>query len=307
MKITFLGTSGGAPTSLRGLSAVAVERGSEIIMFDCGEGTQRQMAKAGLNLNKIEKILISHVHGDHILGLPGILQTLSLLNRERELLIYGAEGIIEFVKAVRRTIWFNPTFPIFVEQVKEGLVRKEKDYSIHSSRTDHVLPGFGYALAERVRPGKFNPKRARELGVPEGPLWSKLQRGEDVTLSNGKIIISKEIVGPSRPGRKIVYTGDTRPSQSIVQLAKNADLLIHDSNYDEDNVEMAEKKGHSTASQAAQIAVEADVKKLVLTHFSPRYESTDLMLKHATTVFQNTIVAEDLLSIEIPFQKSDSV
>ena len=303
MKITFLGTSGGAPTLLRGLSAVAVERGSEIIMFDCGEGTQRQMAKAGLNLNKIEKILISHVHGDHILGIPGILQTLSLLNRERELLIYGAEGIIEFVKAVRRTIWFNPTFPIFVEQVKEGLVCKEKEYSIHTSRSDHVLPSFGYAVSEHVRPGRFNPKRARELGVPEGPLWSKLQKGEDVTLSNGKIIMSKEIVGPSRSGRKIVYTGDTRPSQSIVQLAKNADLLIHDSNYDEDNVEMAEEKGHSTASQAAQIATEANVKKLVLTHFSPRYESTDLMLKHARAIFQNTIVAEDLLSIDIPFSK----
>ena len=307
MNVTFLGTSGGAPTSLRGLSAVAVERGSEIIMFDCGEGTQRQMAKAGLNLNKIEKILISHAHGDHILGIPGILQTLSLLNRERELFIYGSDGIIEFIKAVRKTIWFNPTFPIYVYQVKEGLVCIEKDYRIHATCTDHVLPGFGYGLVEHVRPGKFYPEHARVLGVPEGPLWSKLQRGEDVTLSNGKIIMSNEIVGPSRPGRKIVYTGDTRPSKSIIELAKNADLLIHDSNYDDDYVEMAMEKGHSTASQAAQIAVEANVKKLILTHFSPRYESTDLMLLHAQATFRNTITAEDLMSIEVPLQKKDTM
>jgi len=305
MKVTFLGTSGGAPTSLRGLSGVAVERGSEIIMFDCGEGTQRQMAKAGLNINKIEKILISHVHGDHILGIPGILQTLSLLNREKELVIYGAEGIIEFIKAVRKTIWFNPTFPIFVGQIKEGLVCTEKEYSIYTTCAEHVLPSFGYAIVEHVRPGKFYPERARELGVPEGPLWSKLQRGEDVMLSNGKIIMSNEIVGSSRPGRKIVYTGDTRPSKSIIKLATNADLLIHDSNYDEDYVEMAAEKGHSTASQAAQIAVEANVKKLILTHFSPRYESTDLMLLHAKVIFKNAIIAEDLMSIEIPFQKNE--
>ncbi len=306
MQVTFLGTSGGTPTSLRSLSAVALDRGSEIIMFDCGEGTQRQMAKAGLNLNKIEKILISHIHGDHILGIPGILQTLSLLNREKELFIYGAEGIIEFIKAVRKTIWFNPTFPIFVDQVKEGLVCTEKDYSIYAAYNDHVLPGFGYALVEPVRPGKFYPERARVLGVPEGPLWSKLQRGEDIML-NGKIIMSNEIVGPSRPGRKIVYTGDTRPSKAIVELAKKADLLIHDSNYDEDYVEMAREKGHSTALQAAQVAVEADVNKLILTHFSPRYESIDLMLLHAKAIFQNTIIAEDLLSIEVPFKDKDII
>jgi len=304
MQVTFLGTSGGAPTSLRGLSSVTVERGPEIIMFDCGEGTQRQMAKAGLNLNKIEKILISHVHGDHILGIPGILQTLSLLNREKELFIYGADGIIEFIKVVRKTIWFNPTFPIFVNQVKEGLVCKEKDYSIYATRNDHVLPGFGYALIEQERPGKFYPERARVLGVPEGPLWSKLQRGEDVKL-NGKIIKSNEIVGCPRPGRKIVYTGDTRPSKAIVELAKNADLLIHDSNYDEDYVEMAREKGHSTASQAAKIAVEANVNKLILTHFSPRYESLDLMLLRAKNIFQNTIIAEDLMSIKVPLTDND--
>jgi len=301
LTVVFLGTAGSVPTPKRSLPAIVIKRKGEILMFDCGEGVQRQMILASISFHKKMKIFVTHMHGDHVLGLPGLLQTMSLLNRERKLEIFGPPGIRSFVKAIRQTIQFVLTFPVEVVEVAEkGVVCEEKDYEVHAVWADHVVPSLAYTLLEKPRPGKFYPEKAKELGVPEGPLWSRLQCGKPVKLPNGRIVNPEEVVGPPRRGRKIVYTGDTRPFKELVNFAESADLLIHDATLDDELAEKAFEDGHSTASQAAETAAKAKVKKLILTHVSARYKEVDVLLKQAKRVFPNVIVAEDFLKLEIP-------
>jgi ribonuclease Z len=297
LKVIILGTSGGIPTVERNLPAIAIKKGREIILFDCAEGTQRQMGKAKLSVSRINKIFITHLHGDHIMGIPGILQTLSLLNRNKPLYIFGPNGLGNFIKAIKTTVEFNLTFDIFIKEVTEGLICETSDYFIECVKTKHTNSSFAYAFIEKDRPGKFHPKKARALKIPMGPLWKKLQYGETVTLPDGTIIESSEVVDPPRPGKKIVYSGDTAPCDSVKELSENATLLIHESTFGDDLEGKALETNHSSASQAAKLAKEADVQKLILTHISQRYSNSNELLEQAKKFFQNTIIAEDLMEI----------
>jgi len=245
LNIIFLGTAGSVPTLKRSLPAILIQRKGEQILFDCGEGVQRQMVKAKTSFHKQMKVFITHMHGNHVLGLPGLLQTMALLDRERKLEVYGPPGIKRFLESIRETVQFVLTFPIEIHEIHdEGTICNEEEYTVQAAWADHVIPSFAYAIIEKPRPGKFHPEKAKALGIPEGPLWSKLQHGHAVKLPDGRSIKPEDVTGPPRHGRKIVYTGDTRPFKSFTKFAANADLIIHDATLDEDLAERAEEEGH---------------------------------------------------------------
>jgi len=301
LHVVFLGTAASVPTVARALPSVVVKRKNEVLMFDCGEGVQRQMIRASVGFHRKMKVFVTHMHGDHVLGLPGLLQTMSLLDRQQKLDVYGPVGIKAFVEAIRDTVQFVLTFPLEIHEIKdEGVICQEKEYEIRAAQTDHVIPSLAYALIEKPRPGRFNPKKAAVLGVPEGPLWSKLQRGEKVKTPTGRIVKPEQVVGAPRPGRKIVYSGDTRPTESLLRLTEGADLLIHEATFDDELLDKAIEDGHSTPSQAAETAKKAKVKRLVLTHLSSRYKNPKPLLEQARKIFSNVDVAEDFMGIELP-------
>lgn len=303
LRITFLGTAASIPTPTRALSAVALKREGELFLFDCGEGAQRQMITAKIGFNRKTRIFITHMHGDHILGLPGLLQTMSLLGRDKPLQIYGPQGIAEFIDAIKRTVRFSLKFPVEVYEIEDGLVCQEREYEIHSAWAEHSVPSLAYALIEKPRPGRFNPERAISLGVPRGPLWSRLQRGEDVKLPDGRIVKPRDVLGPPRMGRKIVYVGDTKPSRVIADFAFGANVLIHEATFADDLAERAEEDLHSTPSGAALVAKKAEVKLLILTHISARYGDTKVLLEEAKKIFPNVLVAEDFMKIDVPLEE----
>jgi ribonuclease Z len=301
LRVIFLGTGGSVPTPTRGLPAIAIQRKDELILFDCGEGVQRQMIRARVGFHRKTKVFITHMHGDHVLGLPGLIQTMSLLDRKQKLEVFGPVGIKAFVKGIQKTVQFVLTFPIVITEIKKpGLVCEEEEYEIHAVRAEHEIPSLAYALTEKPRPGRFNLEKAKALGIPEGSLWSRLQHGEKVKLPSGRVVKPEQVVGKPRPGRKIVYSGDTRPTDSLVKLAANADLLIHDSTFDDELQMRAREDWHSTPSQAAETAKKAKVKLLVLTHISARYKDISALLKQAKKVFPEVNVAEDFMEIDLP-------
>lgn len=301
LEVTFLGTAGSIPTRERSLPAIAVRREGTLILFDCGEGVQRQMIKARLGFNRKMKVFVTHLHGDHIFGLPGLIQTMSLLDRTKKLEIYGPRGLRDFLKAVEKSVISALSFPIDVVEIeKEGVACEEREYYIHAVKAHHVTPALAYGFVEKPRPGKFHPGKAKELGIPEGALWSKIQHGERVTLSDGRVIEPKAVVGPIRPGRRIIYTGDSGSSESIVRLSKGADILIHECTFDDELVDRALEDGHSTPSEAARTAKRAKVKMLVLTHISARYKNPELLLEQAMKIFPNVVIAEDFMRIKVP-------
>jgi ribonuclease Z len=250
------------------------------------------------------KVFITHMHGDHVLGLPGLIQTMSLLDRTKVLEIYGPAGLEDFIEAMEKTVRFTLTFPLEVAEVeREGLICEETEYEMHAAWTDHSVPGLAYGFIEKPRPGKFYPDKVKALGVPEGVLWAKLQHGERIKVK-GKAVEPEDVMGPPRPGRKIVYTGDSRPCRGLVKLAEKADLLIHDCTFDDDLAERAEEDGHSTPSQAAQTAKKAGAERLILTHISARYKTTNKLMKQAKKAFRNVNVAEDFMEISLPLPSS---
>lgn len=298
-RLVFLGTSGGTPTSSRGLPSVALLWRGELLLFDCGEGTQRQMMAAGTGFGRETRIFITHMHGDHILGIPGLLMTMSLLGRERRLEIYGPGGVGEYLATMPVSVRRGLTFPIGYAEAGPGRVYRGKDYTVLAERAKHGEDALAYAFVEDARRGRFDAHRAEELGIPEGPLRSALVRGETVTLSSGRAVHPGEVVGPERPGVKIVYSGDTQYSKSLVEFSRGADILVHDGTFDESLVKDAEAAMHSTCVDAARVASEAGVKKLYLFHVSARYRDTSILKAQASKVFQNTEVAEDLQAIDI--------
>lgn len=305
MRILFLGTSGSVPTRARNLPAVLIKRYDEYLMFDCGEGVQRQMIKAKVGFHKKMKIFISHMHGDHVLGLLGLLQTMALMGRQRQVEVYGPEGLKRFFESAREVMQFCLTFPVEIFEVyNAGVVCEEKDYIVTAAPSNHVITSWAYALVEKNRPGRFYPEKARALGVPEGRLWSRLQHGENVKLSDGRIVTPSDVTGPPRQGRKIVYTGDTRPFKEFAEFAANADLVIHDSTLDDTLSDKAALDGHSTPTQAAQQAAAANAKRLVLTHISARYADASILLEQARKIFRDVLVAEDFMELELPLFES---
>ena len=303
--VVFLGTAGSVPTPDRSLPAVLIQRQNEQLMFDCGEGVQRQIIKAKVGFHKKAKIFISHMHGDHVLGLPGLLQTMALMDRQRKLEIYGPQGIKSFLEGIRENLQFVLTFPVEIHEIIDvGVICREEEYAVEAAWSNHVIPSLAYAFVEKPRAGKFYPDKAKALGVPEGQLWSRLQHGDTIKLSDDRVVKPEEVMGSPRPGRKIVYTGDTRPFKGFAKLAADSDMVIHDATLDDALAENAAEDGHSTPSQAAEEAGKAKAKQLVLTHISARYVDAGLLLEQAQKVFKNTVVAEDFMVLELPLLDS---
>jgi ribonuclease Z len=298
VKVTFLGTGGSVPTKKRNLPSLAVRTDGGLVMFDCGEGTQKQFLIAKLGFNREMRILISHMHADHILGIPGILHSMSFMGRSRGLEIYGPSGICEFVKCTTETVKFRPMFPIRTVEVHAGTIARTDSYAIKAAWADHSVPCLAYSLTENDKPGRFHPAKARELGVPKGPLWKTLQMGKPVRVGRRRIDASR-VVDPPRKGLKITYGVDTRPCERVIELASGSDLLIHDGMFSSDASERAREYGHSTVVEAAKIAKRSHSRNLALTHFSAIYADTSQLLAEAKAIFPRTIVAEDLRSLEL--------
>jgi len=307
LSVTFLGTSAARPTVERNVSAVALVREGETLLFECGEGTQRQMMRYGVSF-ALSEIFFTHFHADHFLGVIGLIRTLGLQTRAEPMILYGPKGAKKVLgQAIQLGVERVP-FGVEIREVKPGDVitggnrAPRTAYDIHAFATDHGGGSVGYALREHERAGRFDPDKARAAGVPEGPLWGKLQKGEAVELPDGRKVVPEGIVGEKRRGRTVVFTGDTRPCAAVVDAAQGADLLIHEATFGEEEKERAKETGHSTAREAAQVALAAKARRLILSHVSARYSiSADELVKEAREVFKETVVAKDGMTIEVPF------
>jgi ribonuclease Z len=308
MRVTFLGTSGAVPTTERNPSAVFVNREGDGLLFDCGEGTQRQMMRYGTGF-AIEQVFLTHMHGDHVLGLAGLLQTWDFNDRTDPVTIHAPAGTRGTVEGLVTATDTRPSYPVRIETVAPGEAAIERDdYAVETIAVNHRTTAVGYALVEDDRKGRFDRETAEdELGIPPGPKYSTLHEGEPVELADGTVIQPDEVVGPPRPGRRLVYTGDTRPVESVVAASEDADLLIHDGTFAEDRAERAAETGHSTGRQAGTVAREAGAKRLALTHVSTRYAGrTDTIAAEARAVFDGEcFVAEDGQRVDVPFPDQD--
>ncbi|MCS6776347.1 MAG: ribonuclease Z [Chloroherpetonaceae bacterium] len=315
MKLTFLGTSAGAPTRHRNVTAVALQlpQRSSCWLFDCGEGTQHQFLRAPhLRLSQIEKVFITHMHGDHLFGLPGLLATRSMQSGcETPVTVFGPEGVGAFVRHALELSGSQLQYPLEVRTVDEGVVCEDTQVRVTCALLTHRVPSWGYAVEEHIQPGRFDVERARALGIPEGPLYGRLKSGETITLPDGRIVRGTDLTGPPRPGRKIVICGDTIFSPASVRLARGADLLVHEATHLEEDLPLARRALHSTARMAAEVARQAGVRRLYLTHFSARYEGEgarlDALLEEARAVFPDTELARDFLSVEVPPREPGSI
>jgi len=298
MKLVFLGTSAAQPTENRGLSCICLEREGEILMFDAGESAQISYLKSGLGWNKKMKIFVTHMHGDHCIGILGLLQTMTMQHRTETLEIYGPKGIDEFISANIKILNFGLSFPILISIITEGKILETKFYSIYVCKASHSIPAFSYRFEEKDKPGRFNLEKAKDLGIPEGHLWNKLQNGEEIEI-DGKIIRSDQVLGEKRPGKKIGISGDTMPTKELEKFFDSCDYLVFDSTFLDEIKEKAVETCHSTAKQAALLAKNANVKNLILTHFSARYKDERLHLEEAKRIHASVITSKDLLEVEI--------
>ncbi|HXW36559.1 MAG TPA: ribonuclease Z [Nitrososphaerales archaeon] len=303
LTVTFLGTSSAAPTEGRGLPGIAIQREGEVMILDCGEGVQREIIRRGIGLNKETTVLISHLHGDHVTGLLGLLQTMSMAQRSRPLTIVGPESLTRWLSVTNEIMKLGLTFDIRFVPARAGTLLKGKTFTVRACRADHSVEAYCYRVDERPRPGTFHPEKARALGIPEGKLWSSLQKGRSVRVGRRRIRPS-EVIDPSRPGRSIGYSGDTRPSGRYTKFFEYCDLLIFDSTFSsKDSVRAVERK-HSTAGEAAEVARRTHAGKLVLTHFSARYKSVSSLVREARKIFPNTIAAYDGLRADVEYPSS---
>ena len=298
MKLVYLGTSAAAPTVERSLTCICLIRENEVLMFDAGEGAQVAYLKAGLPWNKKMKIFVTHLHGDHCLGILGLLQTMSLQKRTESVEIYGPAGIEEFIAANIKVLNFGLPFPVFITIIQEGNVIDEKDYQVKCCDAQHGIPAFSYCFEENEKSGVFYPEKAKELGIPEGKLWQELQNGTSIEI-NGKKIESSQVTGEKRPGKKVGISGDTRPTEKLEEFFKNCDYLSFDCTFSFDLQDRAIETNHSTAKEAAELAKNSNVKNLILTHFSARYSDESVLLNEAKEIHESTMPAKDLLEIEI--------
>ena len=302
LTVRFLGTSASRPTVERNVTSVAMIREGETLMFDCGEGTQRQMMRYGISF-ALEDIFFTHMHADHMLGVIGLFRTLSLQGRTEPMRLWAPRGSAALLRQAILLGSEKQLFPLEINEVTPDTPIPRKGYSIVPYAVDHKdRIALGFALVEDIRLGRFNPDKAREMGIPEGPAWGRIHKGQSVTLDNGRVVEPSELVGPSRAGRRIVFTGDTRPAESTIQISEGADLLIHEATFSDEEHPRAVETGHATAREAAQVAAKAGVKRLVLTHLSARYSvnATEL-LQQAKEVFPESVVARDGFEIEVPF------
>jgi len=298
MKLLFLGTGGSYPSPKRNVTAIAIKHGSDVILFDCGEGTQRQFMQSSISFMQTKRIFITHFHGDHFLGLPGLIQSMNLNEREDELEIYGPRGTQQMCKRLINLGYFRPNFPVKVGDLETGAVLRFDGYSLETVSSDHNVPSLAYVFKENDKKGRFDREKAIELGVPEGPLFSRLHEGDPVEV-DGKKIDPDQVVGAPRKGKSIVYSGDTRPCMSICEASEYADVLIHDATLESEMSDIALERGHSSVKHAAEIAKKAKVDRLFLFHMSPRYENVNELEKEARKIFEKTIIPSDLSEYEL--------
>ena len=311
VQVTFLGTSSGVPTRARNVSAVALRlpQRSELWLFDCGEGTQHQFLRSELRLSQLRRVFVTHMHGDHVFGLPGLLASLGLAGNSSGVDLYGPEALEAYLQGVLRTSSTRIGYPITVHRVKEAaqqgqLVLEDDDIIVRATPLTHRVPAYAYRIDQKPRTGRFDIDKARALKIPPGPVYAQLKQGRTVTLEDGRRIDGRELCGPDRPGVSIVYCTDTVFCEAAVELARGADLLIHEATFSHAEAEMAFQRQHSTSTMAAQTAAEAGVKQLALTHLSPRYApgnavTPDDLLHEAQAIFPNTLLAKDFLTLDI--------
>jgi len=311
VQVTFLGTSSGVPTRARNVSAVALRlpQRSELWLFDCGEGTQHQFLRSDLRLSQLRRVFVTHMHGDHVFGLPGLLASLGLAGSSNGVDLYGPDPLEAYLQGVLRTSSTRIGYPLAVHRVREAaengtVLLEDDDIIVRTTPLTHRVPAYAYRIEEKPRPGRFDVDQARALAIPPGPIYAALKRGETVSLDDGRRIDGRQLCGPTRPGVSVVYCTDTVFCEAAVALARGADLLIHEATFSHGEAEMAFQRQHSTSTMAAQTAAEAGVQQLVLTHLSPRYApgnvtSADDLLAEARAIFPNTILAKDFLSLDV--------
>lgn len=314
MEITFLGTSSGVPTRSRNVSSIALRlpQRAEIWLLDCGEGTQHQVLRSDLKVSQLRRIFITHLHGDHIFGLMGLLASCGMAGHAQEIDIYGPEGLEPYLTACTKYSHTHFAYTIKVHTVKGGLIYEDDEFSVSCQLLKHRIPAYGYRIVEKDRPGRFNQEKAKALGIPPGPIYSNLKRGEIVTLADGRKIQGKKLCGPTEIGRKMAYCTDTVYCEGAIALAENVDVLIHEATFAHQDAQMAFERLHSTSTMAAQVALAAKVKLLLMTHFSPRYNpanglTLDDLLAEARAIFPNTKLAYDFFSYEIPRNRTDQL
>ena len=302
LALRFLGTSAARPTVERNVSSVALVREGETLLFDCGEGTQRQMMRYGVSF-ALGDIFFTHFHGDHVIGVIGLFRTLALQGRTEPMRLWGPRGAKRVLRSTTHFGVDRVGFPLEITELAPGERVARAGYAIVPFAAQHRgAESLGYALAEEERKGRFNPELARELGVPEGPMWGALHRGNAVTLEDGRVIEPTLLVGPPRPGRRVVLSGDTRPSDETVAAAQGADLLVHEATFGDEEAERALETGHSTAREAADVAARAGVRRLVLTHFSARYSRDGTaLLREAKELFEEVTLARDGMEVDVPY------
>jgi len=297
LTVTFLGTGGAVPSARRSTASVLIARGGERLLIDCGEGTQRQMQRS-LGLIQVDEIYLTHFHADHFLGLPGLLKTYDLTEREKPLTVYGPRGLVDLFHTLHRIVG-RLDFRLDLVELEPGDSMALDGADLHAFPVEHSIRSLGYSLAEEERPGRFDPQAAKRLGVQEGPAFAALQRGEAVTGALGPVR-PEDVMGESRPGRKIAITGDTAPCRATVEAARGAQLLVHDASFAEEEAQRAADTGHSTVGQAAAVAREAEVGMLALVHISSRYH-VGKVLEEAQEVFEPSVAPRDFDVVEIPF------
>lgn len=304
LSLRFLGTSAARPTVERNVSSIALRREGETFLFDCGEGTQRQMMRYGVTFN-LDGVFFTHFHTDHLLGIVGLMRTLSLQGRTDALRLWGPRGAERMLRRAESFGQDRLAFALEIGELAPGDEVKGDGYVVRAFPLEHRgPPSIGFALVEEDRLGRFNPDRAREMGIPEGPLWGRIHKGESVTLPDGRVVEPSELVGATRAGRTVVITGDTRPCAATILAADGADLLVHESTFGDEEAERAVETGHSTAREAAQVAKMAGVRQLVLTHVSARYARDASELEsEARSVFAESRVARDGTEVEVPYEQ----
>ncbi|MBW4655051.1 MAG: ribonuclease Z [Kaiparowitsia implicata GSE-PSE-MK54-09C] len=307
MQITFLGTSSGVPTRSRNVSSIALRlpQRAEVWLFDCGEGTQHQLLRSDLKVSQITRIFITHMHGDHIYGLMGLLASCGLAGNPSRIDIYGPPKLDEYLRASGRYSQLRFSYPVKVHTVTPGMVLNDGEFSVTCAELTHRVPAFGYRVTEADRPGRFDVERAAKLGIPSGPIYGQLKRGEAVTLPDGRIVNGTDLCGEPQMGRRFVYCTDTIYCDNAVELARDADVLVHEATFAHQDAELAYQRLHSTSTMAAQVALNAGVQQLIMTHFSPRYApgnaiALDDLKQEAKAIFPNTLMAHDFYTHEIP-------
>ncbi|BAZ02608.1 ribonuclease Z [Tolypothrix tenuis PCC 7101] len=307
MQITFLGTSSGVPTRARNVSSVALRlpQRAELWLFDCGEGTQHQLLRSELKISQLSRIFITHMHGDHIFGLMGLLASCGLAGNVQRVDIYGPPGLNEYIQASLRYSYTHFSYPVKVHAIRPGVIYEDDEFTVTCGPLHHRITSFGYRVAEKDRAGRFDIDKAKELQIPPGRVYGQLKRGEIVTLNDGRVIDGKDLCGPTEIGRKIAYCTDTVFCEGAVELAQDADVLIHEATFAHQDADMAFQRLHSTTTMAAQTALAAQAHRLIMTHFSPRYAPGNVielkdLLKEARAIFPNTDMAHDFMIYDVP-------